>query len=586
MTGRSREDVIRWVEVASLWEACAPKPGNVNRFHDFHDASLPDFLTSAALTAQAFRKRDRWSVGSLVLGAVQARRAVVRSNTNLGILLLLVPLALGALRGPRGTLREMTTQVLEATDGDDARLVYEAIRLAAPGGLGDVDGDDVKGEAPPSLLAAMAEAADRDSVAAEYVTGFALTFDLLLPELRKNLGAGLSLSDSIVRTFLSVLAVRPDTLIARKVGMDRALEVSRKAERLLTETPQGQRVSEEALNRFDAQLRVSGNRLNPGTTADLIVAGLFSLLAEGPWSEAELLARWNGLAQLPKSGEEPCLLLPRRRRLELGRRTLLMGIVNVTPDSFYGGSRVDGAAEAVDRARAMIADGVDLLDIGAQSTRPGASEVGVDEEKGRLIGVIAAIRASLPEAVLSVDTSRASVAEAALDAGADMINDVTALSDPEMAGLAARRGVPVIVMHMKGTPQTMQDEAFYGDVVAEVCAFLAERVQKALDAGIGPGQIVLDPGIGFAKKRRHSLALLKGLDRLRGLGFPLLVGHSRKSFLDPAQGGSEDPDGRLEETLAVTAYCAQKGVEILRVHDVAPNRKVLAVAEALKGLPS
>ena len=198
MRGRDRVDVTRWVELASIWEACAPKPGNVNRHFDFHDATLPDFLTSAALAAEALRGMERWSVGSLVHGAVRARGTVVAGNTNLGILLLLAPLALAALSGPRGTLRAQTAEVLRSMNDDDSRLVYEAIRLASPGGLGRSKKDDVAGATPPSLLGAMREAASWDSVAREYDGDFALTFDLVLPELRRALEADLGLAEAIV----------------------------------------------------------------------------------------------------------------------------------------------------------------------------------------------------------------------------------------------------------------------------------------------------------------------------------------------------------------------------------------------------
>lgn len=594
MRGRSRARIVRWVELASLWEACAPKPGNVNRRFDFHDATLPDFLSSAVVAAESLRGTRRWSVGSLVHRAVRARAAVVGSNTNLGILLLLAPLAMAASSGPRGTLRARTAETLRSMDREDARLVYEAIRLAAPGGLGRVDRDDVAEEAPPSLLDAMKEAALRDSVAREYGTDFALTFDLVVPELHKGLEAGLGLADAVVRAYLVVLASVPDTLISRKEGIERARDVSRRAAELLETASKGLFIAPSGLERFDGELRAFGNRLNPGTTADLTTAGLFVLLAEGPWSEAELLARWKEASagpRLPATAAFPdaerirrrtVLRLPRRREIELGGRTLLMGVVNVTPDSFFEGSRVGCVDAAVARARDMIAAGADLLDIGARSTRPGASEISEEEEKRRLIDVVAAVRSSLPEAVLSVDTSRASVAQEAIRSGADLINDVTALADPDMAAVIAAAGIPVVLMHMKGTPRTMREEARYDDLLGEVIAFLTDRVDVAVRSGIPRDRILLDPGIGFGKRRVHNLTLLREIGRLMELGFPLLIGHSRKAFLDPAGEGSPDPAERLEETLAVTAFCAERGVEILRVHDIASNRRLLRTLEAVR----
>ncbi len=594
MRGRSRARIARWVELASLWEACAPKPGNVNRRFDFHDATLPDFLSSAVVAAESLRGTRRWSVGSLVHRAVRARAAVVGSNTNLGILLLLAPLAMAASSGPRGTLRARTAETLRSMDGEDARLVYEAIRLAAPGGLGRVDRDDVAEEAPPSLLDAMKEAASRDSVAREYGTDFALTFDLVVPELHKGLEAGLGLADAVVRAYLVVLASVPDTLISRKEGIERARDVSRRAAELLETASKRLFIAPSGLERFDGELRAFGNRLNPGTTADLTTAGLFVLLAEGPWSEAELLARWKDASagpRLPVTAAFPgaegarrrmVLRLPRRRGIELGGRTLLMGVVNVTPDSFFEGSRVNCVDAAVARARDMIDDGADLVDIGAQSTRPGASEISEEEEKRRLIDVVAAVRSSLPEAVLSVDTSRASVAQEAIRWGADLINDVTALADPDMAAVIAAAGVPVVLMHMKGTPRTTREEARYDDLLGEVIAFLMDRVDVAVRSGIPRDRILLDPGIGFGKRRVHNLTLLREIGRLMELGFPLLIGHSRKAFLDPAGEGSPDPAERLEETLAVTAFCAERGVEILRVHDIASNRRLLRTLEAVR----
>jgi dihydropteroate synthase len=269
------------------------------------------------------------------------------------------------------------------------------------------------------------------------------------------------------------------------------------------------------------------------------------------------------------------------RCLDFGSRSLLMGIVNLTPDSFYDGSRVPGAEAAADRALRMVREGADLLDLGAESTRPGSDPVPEEEERERLIPAVAAVRAVLPEIPVSVDTNKASVAAAAIEAGADIVNDIAALGDPEMRRIVAESGVPVILMHMKGVPRTMQEAPIYEDVLGEVRDFLAERIDLALRAGIRRDRIVLDPGIGFGKRREDNLILLRHLEVLQGFGMPLLVGHSRKSFLGKIA-GSSDPADRLEETLAVTAHCAAEGVEILRVHDVRANLKVIRTAAAIR----
>ena len=586
MKGRSRVEVTRWVELASLWEACSPKPGNVNRKFDFADATLPDFLSSAAVAAEALRGLRTWRVGPMVHRAVMARRATVATNTNLGMLLLLAPLALAATRGPRGSLREQTALVLGSLDGEDSRLVYEAIRLASPGGLGRSEKDDVAEKAPVSLIEAMKEAADRDAIAREYATDFSATFDVVLPELRSSLEGGSTLSQSIVEAFLSTLALIPDSLIARKEGIERARDVSRRAARLLDRRRRGP--DPAALARFDGELRAFGNRLNPGATADLVAGALFALLAEGPWSEAQLLGRWasKGTATVrrdPPLSEpfrsfgalppgERTLSFP-RGGLSLGRRPLLMAIVNVTADSFHEASRVGGVDEALARARSMVAQGADMIDIGGQSTRPGAPLVDEEEEMRRLADVVRVLRSALPGTILSVDTARPRVAARALADGADLVNDVTALDDPDMVAVVAEAAVPVVLMHGRGRP--IPEEA--RDPLPFVAAFLEERVGRALDAGIARDRIIVDPGIGFGKRRSQSRALLGRIDELRGWGFPLLIGHSRKALV-----GDEGPEGRLEETLAVTALCAEKGVDILRVHDVAANARVLRTLEAIR----
>lgn len=245
-----------------------------------------------------------------------------------------------------------------------------------------------------------------------------------------------------------------------------------------------------------------------------------------------------------------------------------MGILNVTPDSFSDGGLYASPAAAVERARSMIDEGVDLIDVGGESTRPGADEVASDAELARTVPVIEAI-APLG-APVSIDTRKATVAKAALDAGAALVNDVSGgRFDPAMLPLVADRRVPVVLMHMRGTPRTMDTLTTYGDVVAEVRAELRERVAEAERAGIERRDIVLDPGLGFAKTAEQSIELLRRIDALREEGHRLLVGPSRKRFL----GGG--PSDRLEPTLAVVAWCAMHGVDFVRVHDVRPARRVI-----------
>lgn len=257
-----------------------------------------------------------------------------------------------------------------------------------------------------------------------------------------------------------------------------------------------------------------------------------------------------------------------------------MGILNVTPDSFSDGGRDADLAAAVARARAMAAQ-ADILDIGGESTRPGAEPVPVAEEIARTVPVIAAIRAAGIATPISIDTRNAATARAALAAGADMVNDVSALThDPEMAPLVAEAGVPVCLMHAQGDPRTMQDDPRYDDVVAEVMAALAARRDAALAAGIAADRIVLDPGIGFGKTVAHNLALMRALGRFRDLGHPVLLGASRKRFIG-AITGVERPADRLAGSLAAALFGAQQGVHILRVHDVPETRQALALWQAL-----
>ncbi|WP_411286549.1 dihydropteroate synthase [Phenylobacterium sp.] len=268
-------------------------------------------------------------------------------------------------------------------------------------------------------------------------------------------------------------------------------------------------------------------------------------------------------------------------------RPLVMGVVNVTPDSFSEGGRFAAPAAALAHARALIADGADLLDIGGESTRPGADPVSPADEIARVVPLIAAIRAesALP---ISVDTMKPAVARAAMAAGATMWNDVTALRHvPDSLATAAELGCEVVLMHLQGEPRTMQAEPRYDDVVAEVAAFLTARAEAAIAAGVARDRIWLDPGIGFGKHMtRHNLPLLGGLDRIVALGFPVLLGVSRKRFiaaLDPAGGA---PDGRLGGSLAAALAGVAAGVAAVRVHDVRETAQALIVWRAIAAAKS
>jgi dihydropteroate synthase len=257
----------------------------------------------------------------------------------------------------------------------------------------------------------------------------------------------------------------------------------------------------------------------------------------------------------------------------------IMGVVNVTPDSFSDGGAFLDRDAAVAHGLRLAFEGADLLDIGGESTRPGADPVTEAEERDRVIPVIEGIRAANPGVRISIDTSKARVAEAALDAGAGYVNDVTALrGDPDMAGLVAEREADLCLMHMLGTPRTMQAQAHYDDVVTDVKAFLAARIEAAIAAGIAPERIEVDPGIGFAKTIDHNLELLHRLRELTDLGRPIVLGTSRKSFLGKITG--RETAERVPATLATIVMGYERGAEVFRVHDVAPARDALAVAAA------
>jgi len=261
-------------------------------------------------------------------------------------------------------------------------------------------------------------------------------------------------------------------------------------------------------------------------------------------------------------------------------RVLVMGILNMTPDSFYDGGRLFDVDTAIRAGMSMIEDGADLLDIGGESSRPGAEPVSPQQELTRVLPVLEGLRAETTTPI-SIDTTKASVAKATLHAGASIINDITALrSDPEMARTISEAGAKAILMHMQGTAQTMQLEPHYNDVVKEVGGFLMERAEYAQAAGIPPDHIILDPGIGFGKLLEHNLSLLRQLPKLASCGYPVLVGLSRKSFL--GQLLDLPVTERLEGTIAANTVAILGGASIIRVHDVKEGRRTADVAVRLR----
>ena len=269
------------------------------------------------------------------------------------------------------------------------------------------------------------------------------------------------------------------------------------------------------------------------------------------------------------------------RRLDLNGRAAVIGILNVTPDSFYDGGRHPAVRSAVEHACRLAEEGAAIIDVGGESTRPGARAVQADEERARVVPVIRRLveRISVP---VSIDTMKAEVAEAALSAGASIVNDVSALThDPDMAEVVARRGAGVILMHMRGTPETMQKDPRYGSVVEEVLEYLEERVEYALSRGIELERIAVDPGIGFGKRLRHNLEIIRRIGAFAGIGRPVVAGPSRKSFIGEVL--SVPIEERLMGTAAAVALAVAGGARMVRVHDVGPMCQVVRMAETIAG---
>jgi dihydropteroate synthase len=314
-------------------------------------------------------------------------------------------------------------------------------------------------------------------------------------------------------------------------------------------------------------------------TSNLDCADALSMADNKP---QELSASFTRFA--PLSGGERRILPTRHGDLDFTRRTLIMGILNVTPDSFYEGSRRPDPATAIAEGVAMAASGADIIDVGGESSRPGADAVPEEEELARVLPVIQGLRREVAVPI-SIDTYKANTARAALDAGADIVNDISALRfDARMISLVAAEKVPVVLMHMQGTPRTMQVEPQYRDVTREVRDFLAAQLYEAMDGGIALEEILLDPGIGFGKTSEHNLQLLRGLPALAALGQPLMVGVSRKAFIGKIL--ALESAARLVGSLAAAVAAALAGANIVRVHDVAETCMAIRVADAIRFGPS
>jgi len=273
-------------------------------------------------------------------------------------------------------------------------------------------------------------------------------------------------------------------------------------------------------------------------------------------------------------------LVIRGHSFEWGQRTYLMGVLNVTPDSFSDGGEFNTLDKALAQAQAMVGAGADILDIGGQSTRPGAEQISVAEELERVLSVLQVLRKEI-NLPISVDTTRAVVAEAAIKAGADIVNDISGGTfDLEMLTTVAKLKVPIILMHIRGNPETMQTLTHYDDVMGEIAHFLIQQIERAIAAGIDQDKIIIDPGIGFAKNYKQSIEIIRRLNELNTLNYPILVGASRKSFIGNIL-NQPDPKARVWGTAAACCAAISKGADILRVHDVKEIRDVSLIADAI-----
>ncbi len=292
-------------------------------------------------------------------------------------------------------------------------------------------------------------------------------------------------------------------------------------------------------------------------------------------------SRWSNSMQTDNSISRQNIFLPRSgKELDLWDKPLLMGIINLTPDSFYPGSRYEDNDLLLKRVEEMIDAGADIIDLGGESTRPGSARVSLDEELHRIIPAVELIRDSF-DIPISVDTYKSEVARRSLAVGADIINDISGLnSDPQMAHIVSETGAPVIIMHMQGDPENMQKNPYYDDVVEEICEYFDERIRFAESCGIRREQIILDPGIGFGKRLQDNLEIIKHLDAFNMFNLPVLIGASRKSMIGNVL--NLPVDERIEGTLAIHAVAIEKGAKILRVHDVVENRRFVDMLYAIE----
>ena len=345
-------------------------------------------------------------------------------------------------------------------------------------------------------------------------------------------------------------------------------------------------------------LAVGGECATPGTTIACSVP-FVDILLLGTRKHYNLLLK--KLKQMPYFGipkivpELECYLqpVPKSTLLADGRRLTyeqmaVMGIINVTPDSFFAGSRRPGLDAALQQAETMLADGAAILDIGGESTRPGSDPVGQEEEMRRVLPVVEAIKKRFPASMISVDTYRAAVAEAAMQCGGDIINDVTAMTgDDAMLGTVLKTKAPIVLMHMRGKPKDMQQQCEYTNVVQEVTSYLLAQAQLLRAEGVAPEKIILDPGIGFAKKTEQNLRLMQNLNALTANEYPVLMAASRKTTIGQVLSAGQQPlppEERLEGTLAVTAAALYAGAAMVRVHDVKENLRLIRMLEAIRNV--